>query len=136
MTDETDYNGTDANRSLLTPELRDKLLANGRSRDTDHIPVVKFFNPAGPGVWLASELDADGSTLFGVADLGEPEFGSFSLAELESLTLPFGLKIERDPHFVGRNPISIYAEAARLTGSLAEGIRFIGIMDALRRGDA
>jgi hypothetical protein len=39
---------------LLTPELREQLLANGRDRDVDHVPVVKFFNPLGEGVWLAS----------------------------------------------------------------------------------
>lgn len=30
---------------LLTGAQRDRLLANGRQRDQDHIPVVKFFNP-------------------------------------------------------------------------------------------
>lgn len=64
---------------LLTDELRERLLANGREPDTDHVPVVKFFNPLGAGVWLATELDSDGDTLFGLADLGEPELGSFSL---------------------------------------------------------
>ena len=45
---------------LLTGTQRDRLLANGRQRDQDHIPVVKFFNPLGDGVWLATELDGDG----------------------------------------------------------------------------
>jgi hypothetical protein len=53
--------------------------------------VVKFFNPLGEGVWLATSLDADGDTLFGLADLGEPELGSFSLAEMTSVRLPFGM---------------------------------------------
>ena len=44
---------------LLTGTQRDRLLANGRQRDQDHIPVVKFFNPLGEGVWLATELDED-----------------------------------------------------------------------------
>jgi hypothetical protein len=64
---------------LLTPNLRDRLLVNGRVPDADHVPVVKFFNPLGEGVWLATELDPDGDTLFGLADLGEPELDSFSL---------------------------------------------------------
>ena len=35
--------------------------------------------------------------VFGVADLGMGgELGDFSISELESLTGPFGLKIERD----------------------------------------
>ena len=33
---------------LLTGTQRDRLLTNGRQRDVDHIPVVKFFNPFGP----------------------------------------------------------------------------------------
>lgn len=63
--------------NLLTPELRERLTANGRERDADHVPVVKFFNPFGQDVWLATELDADGDILFGLADLGYPELGSF-----------------------------------------------------------
>ncbi len=53
----------------------------GACTTSDHVPVVKFFNPLGEGVWLATELDEDGDTLFGLADLGEPELGSFSLSE-------------------------------------------------------
>lgn len=52
--------------NLLTDDLRAQLLANGRNRDADPMPVVKFFNPLGAGVWLATELDADGDTLFGL----------------------------------------------------------------------
>lgn len=76
---------------LLTAELREQLLANGRQRDVDHVPVVKFFNPLGEGVWLATELDADGDTLYGLADIGEPELGYFSLDEMSSIQLPFGM---------------------------------------------
>lgn len=64
---------------LLTPHLRERLIANGRQRDVDHVPVVKFFNPFGDGVWLATELDPDGDIMFGLADMGYPELGSFSL---------------------------------------------------------
>ena len=103
---------------LLTDELREQLFANGRQRDADHVPVVKFFNPLGEGVWLATELDEDGDTLFGLADLGHPELGSFSLQEMSSLRLPFGMGIERDVLFTGIFPISVWAETARLAGSI------------------
>jgi hypothetical protein len=63
---------------LLTPDLRERLLANGRKRNVDHVPVVKFFNPLGAGTWLATELGKDGDQLFGLADLGFPELGYFS----------------------------------------------------------
>lgn len=105
---------------LLTPELRDRLLANGRQRDVDHIPVVKFFNPVGAATWLATELDDDGETLFGLADLGfgSPEIGAFNLVEMASVRLPFGLGIERDLYFEAAFPLSVYAEAARRAGRI------------------
>ncbi|MFN8680283.1 DUF2958 domain-containing protein [Paracoccus sp. P2] len=110
---------------LLTPALRAQLLANGRNRDADHVPVVKFFNPFGLGTWLATELDEDGDILFGLADLGSPELGSFSLEELSSLRLPFGMGIERDILFTGDFPISVWADAARATGSIHAAERIL-----------
>jgi hypothetical protein len=111
---------------LLTPQIHARLLANGLKPDVDHAPVVKLFNPVGAATWLASELDEDGDTLFGLADLsfGCPELGSFSLSEITSVRLPFGLGIERDILFEGQFPLSVYAEAARLAGSivLTEGL--------------
>ena len=103
---------------LMTPELRERLLANGRRRGLDHVPVVKFFNPLGIGTWLATELDEDGDTLFGLADLGHPELGSFSLAEIQELELPLGMGIERDILFEGGHPLSVYAQAARTAGRI------------------
>lgn len=111
--------------TLLTSELREQLLANGRRHDVDHVPVVKFFNPFGAGVWLATELDEDGDILFGLADLGYPEIGSFSLEELSSLRLPFGMGIERDIFFTGDVPISVWAETARETGSIRAAERLL-----------
>jgi hypothetical protein len=105
---------------LLTPELRDRLLANGRLRDMDHVPVAKFFNPAGAATWLATELDEDHDTMFGLADLGFgcPELGNFSLLEMASVRLPYGLGIERDLNFEGMFPLSVYAEAGRIAGRI------------------
>ena len=65
--------------------------------------VAKFFNPCGVGTWLMTEYDPDTRMAFGWCDLGEPELGYFSITELESLRVPFGLGIERDLHF--RNKI-------------------------------
>lgn len=120
---------------LLTDDLRERLLANGRDRGADHVPVVKFFNPQGEGVWLATELAADGDTLFGVADLGCPELGSFSLEELTSVRLPFGMGIERDTLFATDRPLSVWAEAARQAGSIRAAERIVASM-ARDRGDA
>lgn len=113
---------------LVTPEIRLALRANdiARSeaiannlREPDPVPVVRFFNPLGQATWLATEIDENG-ILFGLADLGfgSPELGSFALADLESMRLPFGLGIERDILFEGQYPLSVYADAARRAGSL------------------
>jgi hypothetical protein len=106
---------------LLTQDLCARLIANGKSRG-DHVPVVKFFNPVGSGTWLFSEMDEDGDILFGLCDLGFgcPEMGSVSLVEIAAVTLPFGLTIERDLHFEARFPLTIYADAARVAGSITE----------------
>lgn len=117
---------------LLTAELREKLRANAEGPGADHLPVVKLFNPAGAGTWLATELGDDDDTLFGIADLGFgcPEVGSFSLDELASLRLPFGLRIERDIAFSTEHSLSAWAEAARATGSLGAAER---VLAAARR---
>jgi hypothetical protein len=106
---------------LIPDDLRPILVAHGL-QDGDHIPVLKLFNPAGPGTWLITEIGDDGDTLFGLCDLdmGFPELGSVSLAELTSVKLPLGLTIERDGSFQGRVPISRWMEIARRTGSIRE----------------
>jgi hypothetical protein len=120
---------------LLTDDQREQLLANGRQSGPDHVPVVKFFNPVGTGTWLATELEVDNDTCFGLADLGFPEIGSFSLEELATLELPFGMHIERDRFFTGEFPISAYAEAARETGSIVAAIRILSNAARTNRGE-
>ena len=126
---------------LLPDDLRAQLRANAAARhnvvhhdamqhgaaqnggcEPDPLPVVKFFNPVGAATWLATELDSDDDTLFGLADLGfgSPELGSFSLSEIASVRLRFGLIIERDLHFAPCFPMSVYAEASRHMGFIAE----------------
>lgn len=122
---------------LLTDELRERLLANGRDPGADHAPVVKFFNPLGEAVWLATELDADGDILFGLADIGDPEIGSFSLEELASFRLPFGMGIERDILFVTDMALSVWAEAAHRAGSIRAAERIVAsIARSRRKGSA
>ena len=119
---------------LLTKELRDKLLANGREQakvkgtkaERDFWPVVKFFYPAGAATWLITEADPeDHDILFGLCDLGHgfPELGSVRISELESFKGRFGLGIERDLHFEAKGPLSLYADAAREAGAIVESVR-------------
>jgi hypothetical protein len=105
---------------LLPFHVRQQLLANGEAKG-DHVPLVKLFSPIGAATWLGCELSVDNDTLFGLADLGFgcPELGHFSLAEIEALTLPHGLKVERDLYFLTRQPISLWAATARVAGSIS-----------------
>lgn len=91
-----------------------------RGEGFDPLPVLKLFNPLGAATWIATELDDDGDTLFGLADLGFgcPERGSFSLREIAGVRLPFGLAIERDIAFTPRAPLSVWTETARRMGSI------------------
>ena len=72
-----------------------------------------------------SGLDADGDIMFGLADIGYPELGSWSFEELRSIRLPFGMGIERDLLFTGDVPISVWADTARDTGSIREAERHL-----------
>ncbi|MCW2397924.1 DUF2958 domain-containing protein [Sphingobium sp. B2D3C] len=114
--------------TLLTPELRFALRANDLSRRAceakgerfDPPPVLKLFNPLGAATWLATELAEDDDTLFGLADLGFgcPELGYFSLLEIQSIRLPYGLSIERDLAFESNFPLTVWTETARRAGSI------------------
>ena len=108
---------------LLTKAIRLKLEANARKTEIegedDHRPVVKLFDPCGAATWLLTEIEGD--IAFGLCDLGmgSPELGSVSISELEAITGPLGIGIERDQYFEAEMTISEYAEAARASGSIA-----------------
>jgi hypothetical protein len=89
---------------LLTQTLKKEIPALYETESTvleEKEAIVKFFNPMGTGTWYVIEgEEQDGDFLFfGLVELYEQEFGYFSLKELESISLPFGLKIERDINF-------------------------------------
>jgi len=89
---------------LLTQEIKAQLPKLYETDGDENKQVVcKFFNPMGRGTWFICEGEEQPSgdwTLFGLCDLGYgAEWGYVSLAELESVSLPFGLGIERDIYF-------------------------------------
>tara|TARA_R100001510_G_scaffold13284_1_gene10536 strand:- start:9 stop:302 length:294 start_codon:yes stop_codon:yes gene_type:complete len=85
---------------LITKEIRKKTpYLYGTEDKKDKIATAKFFNPCGVGTWYLIELDEDENQAFGLVDLHEKEYGYFSIKELESIKLHFGLKIERDKFF-------------------------------------
>lgn len=108
---------------LITDELRELLLANGRESNVnpkfDPLPVVKLFTPNAGATWLLTELDSE-DIAFGLCDLGQgfPELGYVSLTELEGLRGRWGLPIERDLYFVADKPLSGYAREARLAARI------------------
>ena len=114
---------------LMPDDIRARLLANGATpEETDHLPVVKYFDPCGAATWIITELmpaegeGAEPDILFGLCDLGMgcPELGYVSLAELQSVKGRLGLGIERDLYFAPRFPLSVYAEAAQSAGHITE----------------
>ncbi len=114
--------------TLLPAQLHTALRANAINRQAlaaqgkpfDPVPLLKLFNPVGAARWLATELDTDCDTLFGLADLGFgcPDLGYFSLAEIASVRLPFGLRVERDIAFDTPFALSRWARTARRAGSI------------------
>jgi hypothetical protein len=106
--------------NLIPDDVRERLLANGRACYTkghDPIPVVKLFTPDAGATWLLTEIDPDDTSIaFGLCDLGLgfPELGSVSLDELRALRGKMGLPVERDLHFRTDQPLSAWADAARV----------------------
>ncbi|MFB9984939.1 DUF2958 domain-containing protein [Mesorhizobium kowhaii] len=114
---------------ILTQDLREKLLANGRQQqplrgtgsEIDFVPVVKLFTPDAGATWLLTEIDPDDPDIaFGLCDLGLgcPEIGSVSLTELASVRGRLGLPVERDRHFKANKPLSAYASDAHRLGRI------------------
>ena len=86
---------------LLTKELRAKLPKLYQTENTsveEKTAIVKFFQPWGSWTWYATEFDGE-DLFFGLVHGFWKEWGYFSLKELESVTGPWGLKIERDLYF-------------------------------------
>ena len=118
---------------LLTAEIRERLLRNGRVRlqfqmdeesEPDFLPVVKFFTPDAGCTWLITELDPeDNDIAFGLCDLGvgSPELGYVSLSELASVCGRLGLPIERERHFTATKTLSAYADEADAAGGIRTG---------------
>jgi hypothetical protein len=116
------WDGTEVTpMKLLTKEVIKRLPAlYAQESNPDPEVIVKFFNPTGSGTWYVIEAVAilhDGREVspctalelglhyvrdwlfFGLAEIHEKELGYFTLSELQSVRLPFGLGIERDMYF-------------------------------------
>jgi len=108
---------------LMPSELREQLIANGKDREGDHFPALKYFHPVGAATWLIYAMDPDDNDyLHCLADLGMgfPELGGVLLSELQNFRGPLGLGIERDLYFQPKYPVRIYAAAARSARRIVE----------------
>ena len=88
---------------LLTKEIEKKLpkLYSQEKVENPEI-IVKFFCPWNQWTWFAYEgekQENDDWLFFGMVHGDDHEIGYFSLSDLESVSGPFGLKIERDKYF-------------------------------------
>jgi len=93
---------------LLTKEIKDRL-PEWRSTEGQEDPMIvaKFFAPMSNWTWYVIEGRPYAGTweFFGLVFGHYEELGYFTLQELESVTLPLGLKVERDIHWKPK-PIS------------------------------
>ena len=93
---------------LMTKEIVQKLpkiRSTGDSDPSDIDVVVKFFTPWSNWTWYATEGEKmeDGDWIFyGLVEGFETELGQWRLSDLQSITGPLGLKIERDKGFTGK----------------------------------
>ena len=114
---------------LLTKELRRRLPPIGSTDGMGDkaIAQVKFFTPDSSWTWFVVEggpvLDEEGNEvdfeLFGLVYGLEKEIGYFCLSELESVTGPLGLAIERDLYFTPR-PLSECKDPCGIHGNRGE----------------
>jgi hypothetical protein len=91
---------------LLTKEIITKLEKSplGSQDGNPNAPIiVKFFAPWTNWTWFVTEGEKNPETgdweFFGMVHGHEKELGYFTLSELESVTGPMGLKIERDMYY-------------------------------------
>ena len=87
---------------LMTKELEKtfpSIYANEEKEPKDILIIAKFFCPWSNWTWYATEFDQESGQFFGYVRGIENELGYFSLQELESVSGPFGLGIERDLYF-------------------------------------
>jgi hypothetical protein len=111
---------------FLTEAQRRQMLANAiaraRGEAIDPHPVVKLHTLDAGAVWLLTDLGADGDRAYGLCDagIGSAELGYVSLAALEAMRGPRGMRVTSDPHFKARQSLSAYAAEAEREGALRD----------------
>ena len=84
----------------MTKEIQEKAEKQfDKGSDMEQMVVAKYFDAMGGWKWFLMNKKKDDSYCWGIVKGFEVEMGSFSIDELESIKLPFGLGIERDTLF-------------------------------------
>ncbi len=90
---------------LLTKEIVQKAKAQYKlGSNMEQMVVAKFFNPTGAGTWYLMNMDEE-NYCWGICYINCWEIGRFSLEELKSIELPFGMGIERKWEFSDKAPL-------------------------------
>jgi len=85
---------------MITQEIAAKLPAVGSQGDVEDPMIwLKWFCPWSGWTWYVAEYDPKDGYCYGLVYGFEKEWGYFTLAEIEGIKGPGGLKIERDLHF-------------------------------------
>jgi len=86
---------------FITKEILKKIppLYAQEKKGDDAIVYVKWFTPWSNWTWFATELNPEDGTAFGLVKGFEDELGYFNINELQKVTGPYGLKVERDMYF-------------------------------------
>ncbi|WP_130893102.1 DUF2958 domain-containing protein [Paraprevotella xylaniphila] len=92
---------------LITKQIEKQLVKypiySQQNKGEEVVAICKFFQPNGSYTWYVTEGDKQEGgdwRFFGLVENSYGrEFGYFTLKELESIRLPFGLTIERDIYF-------------------------------------
>lgn len=86
--------------NLMPPEIAVTVPAlYSTENDDDPLVRVKIFTPDSGWTWYVLEYSPEERLCFGLVEGFEKELGYFSLNELEGVTGPMGLRIERDLYF-------------------------------------
>ena len=90
---------------LLTKELEKRiplLYATENIKTENKTVHIKYFTPDSNWSWFVVEYNPKDRIFFGFIQGLYPEWGYFSLDELEQIKGPLGLEIERDLHFTAK----------------------------------
>jgi len=99
---------------LMTKTLEKRFARIGSQESADDpLIVAKFFNPCGAGMWYATAYRPEQKEFYGyVSIFGDEcdEWGFFSLEELESVRVAFGLGIERDLYWTEKRASEVISQ--------------------------